>query len=205
MNRLKTFLTALTCLAAVSAAYALPENFEARLKEANSTIRDNAPAKVWSDAYPIGNGRFGAMVFGGVREERLQLNDITVWSGGKDDPWKKDAWQHLPEIREAIDQKDWRKADNLVNRYMTEKGGYFPSYQTLGDLKIKFDIPEDAKIENYSRKLDLKTAVETVTFKADGVTYTREYNTPSLMILTSSVDKSTIVLDNDPPALPLII
>ena len=175
MNRLKTFLTALACLAAMSAAYALPENFEARLKEANSTIRDNAPAKIWSEAYPIGNGRFGAMVFGGVREEHLQLNDITVWSGGKDDPWKKDAWQHLPEIREAIDQKDWRKADNLVNRYMTEKGGYFPSYQTLGDLRIKFDIPEDAKIENYSRKLDLKTAVETVTFKADGVTYTREY------------------------------
>ena len=61
MNRLKTFLTALACTAAMSAAYALPENFEARLKEANSTIRDNAPAKVWSDAYPIGNGRFGAI------------------------------------------------------------------------------------------------------------------------------------------------
>ena len=124
-------------------AYALPDNFEARLKEANSTIRDNAPAKIWSDAYPIGNGRLGAMVFGGVREERLQLNDVTVWSGGRDDPWKKDAWQHLPEIREAISKSDWRRANDLTNRYMTEKGGYFPSYQTLGDLKIKFDIPED--------------------------------------------------------------
>jgi len=156
-------------------AYALPDNFEARLKEANSTIRDNAPAKIWSDAYPIGNGRLGAMVFGGVREERLQLNDVTVWSGGRDDPWKKDAWQHLPEIREAISKSDWRRANDLTNRYMTEKGGYFPSYQTLGDLKIKFDIPEDAKIENYSRKLDLKTAVETVKFTADGVTYSRGY------------------------------
>ncbi len=175
MIRLKTFLIPFVCLAAAHAAYALPPNFEARLKEANSTIRDNAPAKIWSEAYPIGNGRFGAMVFGGVREERLQLNDITVWSGGKDDPWKKDAWQHLPEIREAIGQKDWRKADNLVNRYMTERGGYFPSYQTLGDLKIKFDIPEDAKIEDYSRKLDLSEAIETVSFKADGVMYTREY------------------------------
>ena len=126
MNRLKTFLIPLVCLAAAHIAYALPKNFEARLKEANTTIRDNAPAKIWSEAYPIGNGRFGAMIFGGVREEHLQLNDITVWSGGKDDPWKKDAWQHLPEIREAIGQKDWRKAEGLVNRYMTEKGGYFP-------------------------------------------------------------------------------
>ena len=175
MNRLKAFLTALAAIVKLNAAYALPDNFDARLKEANTTIRDNAPAKIWSEAYPIGNGRFGAMVFGGVREEHLQLNDITVWSGGKDDPWKKDAWQHLPEIREAIGQKDWRKADNLVNRYMTEKGGYFPSYQTLGDLKIKFDIPESAKIEDYSRKLDLTTAVETVKFTADGVAYTREY------------------------------
>ena len=80
MTRLKTFMISIVCLAAAQAAYALPENFEERLKEANSTIRDNAPAKVWSDAYPIGNGRFGAMVFGGVREEHLQLNDITVWS-----------------------------------------------------------------------------------------------------------------------------
>jgi alpha-L-fucosidase 2 len=175
MNRLKTFMISLACISAAQAAYALPENFEARLREANSTIRDNAPAKVWSDAYPIGNGRFGAMVFGGVREEWLQLNDVTVWSGGKDDPWKKDSWRHLPEIREAVDKKDWRKANDLTNRYMTEKGGYFPSYQTLGDLRIRFDIPEDAKIENYSRKLDLKTAVETVAFQANGVTYTREY------------------------------
>ena len=175
MNSLKTLMISFACISAAYSAYALPENFEARLKEANSTIRDNAPAKIWSDAYPIGNGRFGAMIFGGVREERLQLNDVTVWSGGKDDPWKKDAWQHLPEIREAVDKKDWRKANDLTGRYMTEKGGYFPSYQTLGDLKIKFDIPEDAKIENYSRKLNLKTAVETVKFTADGVMYTREY------------------------------
>lgn len=158
-----------------AAAYALPENYEARLREANNSIRDNAPAKIWSDAYPIGNGRLGAMVFGGVREERLQLNDVTVWSGGKDAPWKKDAWQHLPEIREAVDQKQWRRANDLVNRYMTEKGGYFPSYQTLGDLRIKFDLPDDAKIEDYSRKLDLETAVETVKFTANGVQYTREY------------------------------
>ena len=175
MNSLKTLMISFACISAAHAAYALPENFEARLREANTTIRDNAPAKVWSDAYPIGNGRLGAMVFGSVREERLQLNDVTVWSGGKDDPWKKDSWQHLPEIREAVGKSEWRRADGLVNRYMTEKGGYFPSYQTLGDLRIKFDIPEDAKIEDYSRKLNLKTAVETVKFTADGVAYTREY------------------------------
>ena len=168
-----TFAAVLALSSAV--AYALPENYEARLHEANNSIRDDAPAKIWSDAYPIGNGRLGAMIFGGVREERLQLNDVTVWSGGKDDPWKKDAWQHLPEIREAVDQKQWRRANDLVNRYMTEKGGYFPSYQTLGDLRIKFDLPDGAKIEDYSRKLDLETAVETVKFTADGVAYTREY------------------------------
>ena len=64
MNRLKTLMISFACISAAYSAYALPENFEARLKEANTTIRDDAPAKIWSDAYPIGNGRFGAMVFG---------------------------------------------------------------------------------------------------------------------------------------------
>ena len=109
-GKLVTFsLAALLALSSVAEDLQPPER-EAQLHELNSTIRDSAPANVWSDAYPIGNGRFGAMVFGGVREERLQLNDVTVWSGGKDDPWKKDAWQHLPEIREAIERKEWRRA-----------------------------------------------------------------------------------------------
>ncbi len=158
----------LACAGLMFAAFAFAD-------ASDLVIRDNAPTSIWSEAYPIGNGRMGAMIFGGTKNERLQLNEITVWSGGKDDPWKKDAWTHLPEIREAIGKSEWHKADDLVNRYLTERGGYFPSYQTLGDLNFDFILPDNAQITDYKRELDLETALASVIFKAGEVEFKREF------------------------------
>ncbi len=138
------------------------------------TLWYGQPAQTWEQALPVGNGRLGAMIFGGVDQERLQLNDITVWSGGPepraDSP---DAYTHLPEIRAAIRARDHRKADQLSQQWMTCQTGYDPSYQTLGDLQFDFTLPEGA-VTDYARWLDIGKAVSGVEFTLNGDTYRRE-------------------------------
>ena len=133
-----------------------------------------APAKVWEEALPVGNGRLGAMVFGGVDHERLQLNDITVWSGGPElTADRPDAYTHLPELRAAIRAGDHQKADQLAQQYMTCQAGYEASYQTLGDLTFDFALPAGA-VTDYSRSLDIGRAVSAVEYTLNGARYKRE-------------------------------
>jgi alpha-L-fucosidase 2 len=119
------------------------------------TLWYRAPAAAWHEALPIGNGRLGAMVFGGVSEERLQLNEDTLWSGHPKDcnnPAAKDA---LPEVRRAVlEREDYHEADALCRKM---QGPFNQSYQPLGDLKLVFDAEADAA--NYRRSLDLDTAI----------------------------------------------
>ena len=97
-------------------------------------------ANAWVEALPIGNGSLGAMVFGGVGRERLQLNDDTLWSGSPrdwDNPKAKDV---LPEIRKAIFAGQYVEADALAKKMM---GPYTESYQSLGDLSVAASIWRD--------------------------------------------------------------
>jgi len=105
----------------------------------NEVLWYSAPAKIWTDALAIGNGRFGAMVFADPVNDRYQINDITVWSGGpQPNADRKGAYLHLPEIREALNRGDYATAQKLVSQYMTTNGTgdseYWPSYETLGDI-----------------------------------------------------------------------
>ena len=137
------------------------------------TLWYDSPSKVWTDELAIGNGRLGAMVYGEPRHERLQLNDITVWSGGPEpDQNRPDAYKALPEIRKALADQDWAMATRLVGQNMLA-GAYNPSYQTLGDLNLDFALPEGA-VTDYWRWLDIGRAVAGVEFKAKGATYRRE-------------------------------
>ncbi len=137
-----------------------------------------SPAKVWTDALAIGNGRLGAMLFGSPESDTLQLNDITIWSGGPmPNADRPDAYKALPSIREALAKGDYAAATSLVRANLTSTGTgdseYWPSYETLGDLKFEHRLgPGD--ITNYLRSLDLQTAVAAVEFTADGVRYQRE-------------------------------
>lgn len=93
------------------------------------------PAKEWVEALPLGNGQIGAMVFGGIENELIQLNEVTLWSGG---PQKKnvnpDAYKYLKPIREALAKEDYREATNLCKKMQ----GYFTqSFLPLGDIRIK--------------------------------------------------------------------
>ena len=119
----------------------------------------DAPAKNWDEALPLGNGRLGMMVFGGIKEERLQLNEETFWSGweydGYDDPRTK---EYLPEMRRLVFAGDYSGAQQLCNRYLICRGdgnndakGAFGSYQTAGDLYLSF--PGRASKKGYVREL----------------------------------------------------
>jgi len=138
------------------------------------TLWYRSPSKVWTDALAIGNGRLGAMIFGRLQHERLQLNDITVWSGGpQPEQNRQDAYKALPAIRQALANGDYAGATKLVDRNMTTPAPYPASYQTLGDLNFDFDLPEGA-ITDYSRWLDLGKAISGVEFKIGADTFRRE-------------------------------
>ena len=132
----------------------------------------NKPATTWTEALPVGNGRLGAMVFGGVEEELIQLNEETFWGGG---PVKENvnpgAYENLQLARKALfEEEDYAKA----NAYAKKMQGYYSeSYLPLGDLKIKQDLG-GVQPTFYRRSLDIKKALAITTFKVKGITYTRE-------------------------------
>ena len=142
------------------------------------TLSYQQPAKRWVEALPIGNGRLGAMVFGGIQEERLQLNEISLWSGGpQPNADRPDAWKHLPEIRQLLRDRKYREAESLTNRYMTNQGGGFDgayrgAYQTLGDLKLRFEL-DPKSVSHYRRALNLANGLAPVYFGVGDATLVR--------------------------------
>ena len=126
-------------------------------------------ANAWVEALPIGNGSLGAMVFGGVGRERLQLNDDTLWSGSPrdwDNPKAKDV---LPDIRKAVFAGQYVEADALAKKMM---GPYTESYQPLGDLSLTFEHGDVGRA--YRRELDLRTGIARVSYRVGDTTFTRE-------------------------------
>jgi alpha-L-fucosidase 2 len=130
------------------------------------------PARNWNEALPVGNGRLGAMVFGRVEEELIQLNEETLWSGGPVNTNPNPLAQKvLPQIREALFRDDFESADKLTQQM---QGLFTESYQPLGDIIIKHQFTSPSQPENYYRDLDISEATSTTRFTKDGVTYTRE-------------------------------
>ena len=134
-----------------------------------------APAATWNDALPIGNGRLGAMVFGGIVEERLQLNEDTVWAGEKRDRVNPGAAEALPEVRRLIAAGHPADAETLADKTMIATTRRLPPYQTLGDLRIRMaDAEAGDPVTEYRRELDLTSAISRVEYRSDAVRYTRE-------------------------------
>lgn len=136
------------------------------------TLRYAQPAEKWEEALPVGNGRLGAMVFGGVATERLQLNEGTLWAGGPYDPVNPEARAALPEARRLIDEGRYKEADALLSAKVMAKPLKQMPYQTVGDLLLTF--ADTATVGDYRRELDLDSATTSVAFTRDGVRYTRE-------------------------------
>ena len=131
------------------------------------------PATEWTQALPIGNGRLGAMVFGGISQERLQLNESTLWAGQPYDPVNPQALTMLPKVRELIFAGKIAEAEALANQTLMARPLTQMPYQTLGDLILDFPGLGDASA--YRRDLDLDKAMATTRFEAnDGVTHVRQ-------------------------------
>ncbi len=142
------------------------------------------PAIEWTEALAVGNGRLGAMVFGGVDRERIQLNEDTLWAGGPYDPSRPEALKALPEARRLIFEGKYREANDLVGKQMMSKPlGQMP-YQLVGDLLLAF--PSVERVANYRRDLNLDEAIASVTYTVDGVTFKRE-------VFSSPVDQVIVV------------
>ncbi len=130
------------------------------------------PAPDWNEALPIGNGRLGAMVFGGVSEERLQLNENTLYS---DEPGRRDlpldVTRDFDRVVDLLRRGEYAEADAIISH--TWCGRAQACYQPLGDLRLYFE--GHASPAGYQRDLDLRTAICTVRYSHAGVTFTREY------------------------------
>src|SRR6476620_6985109 len=139
---------------------------------AQNVLWYRAPAANWNEALPIGNGRLGAMVFGGVVDERVQLNEDTVWAGQKLDRVTPRAAASLPEIRRLLFAGKPAEAEALADKTIISVPRRMPPYQELGDLTIHFQTTGDTS--QYRRELDLDNAVARVQFLAGGTRFTRE-------------------------------
>lgn len=132
----------------------------------------NSPAgKVWEAALPIGNGRLAAMVFGNPVNESINLNESSVWSGGPNRNDNPNALKALPEIRKLIFEGKYKEASNLAAQNIESKRNQGMKFQPAGDLNLSF--PGHDSFQNYYRELDLEKAVATVSYKVNGITFTR--------------------------------
>lgn len=133
---------------------------------------DKSAGSEWLRALPIGNGRLGAMVFGNVDTERLQLNEDTIWAGGPYDQSNTKGAAALGQIRQLVFQNQWSQAQSLVDQNMLGNPSAQLAYQPVGDLRLTFGSA--AGVSEYNRFLDLITATTTVTYLQNGVRYRRE-------------------------------
>lgn len=130
------------------------------------------PAARWEEALPIGNGRLGAMVFGGAAQERLQLNEATLWGGAPYDPVNPAARAALPELRRMIFEGRFAEAEAFADANVMAKPLRQMSYQALGNLML--DFAGIGETQDYRRSLDLDSALAETRFVANGVTHRRE-------------------------------
>lgn len=140
------------------------------------------PAKEWVESLPLGNGRLGAMVLGDVYNERIALNEDTLWTGIPEDKNNYESKNYLEEVRSLILNEKYYDAQELMNNKLL--AGYTESYAPLGDLVLTF--PNEGKYEKYRRELDLNTALATTTYEINGVNYKRE-------AFISAIDNAIIV------------
>ena len=142
------------------------------------------PATNWNEALPLGNGRLGAMIFGGVEREHLQLNEDTLWAGGPYDPVNTNALAALPEVRRLVFAGEYDVAAKLIGDKMMAVPLRQLPYQTLGDLFLDFST--NGSVTDYRRELNLDTAVATVSYVVNGVHFKRE-------MFSSPVDQVIVV------------
>ncbi len=142
--------------------------------DANLVLWYKTPAKNWNEALPVGNGKLGAMIFGGINEEHIQLNEETVWSRNGLIEDRIDGEKYISKIRKMLFDGKITEAEKLtIDKILSPR---LPTgtntYQSLGDIKIEFE--NYGRVQNFIRKLDIKSAIARVSYTAGKVNFTRE-------------------------------
>lgn len=184
---MKTLFRSLWFVASIGCSCPLHAQSPLPTADCNHRLYYTAPASIWEETLPLGNGRLGMMPNGGVRHEHIVLNDISLWSGSEADYSNPEAAKSLPAIRRLLFEGKNREAQELMYSSFVPKkeeaDRRYGTYQVLGNLDIEFDYPEkavstaesDCQPEHYRRSLDLREAVAYTDFKLEGVDYRREY------------------------------
>jgi alpha-L-fucosidase 2 len=162
MKRLLLLLTLFS-----STYFATGQSFPSDLK-----LWYTQPASSWNEALPVGNGRLGAMIFGGINHERIQINEETIWSGRKENFVNPRALKSLPVVRKLLFDGKYAEAQKLAQSDLMGNKTRPSSYQTLGDLHLQFN--HASAISEYRRDLDIETAIASVQYKVDKTLFRRE-------------------------------
>lgn len=154
------------------------------------------PAANWNQALPVGNGRLGAMVFGGVTREVLQLNEDTVWAGGPHNNVTPSLQPYLREVADLVLAGRHAEAQALADQHLHSSSHGMP-YQTVGNLQI--DLGHGERTEAYRRQLDIGRALSEVQYRIEGVTYRREtfaaLSAPVLVTRLSASEAGSLDMD----------
>ena len=169
--RKSTYLQFLITLIFLFTAAIATEGAETSVNLNSMRLWYDSPAAQWTEALPVGNGRLGAMIFGDVRKEHIQFNEDSLWTGIPHDYSHVGAYEYLPEIRELLFQGKQREAHNLAGRTFMSVPLRQERYQPFGDIWIEFE--EQEEFNGYQRELNLDTALASVSYKKEGVTFTR--------------------------------
>ncbi|MDF2432990.1 MAG: alpha-L-fucosidase 2 [Mucilaginibacter sp.] len=150
----------------------IPAKIEQHNYDPSTLIWLNKPAAKWDDAIPVGNGRLGAMVFGGAMQENIQLNEDTYWTGGPYSSVVKGGYKYLPEVRNLVFKGRFLEAQSLFGRKLMGYPVEQQKYQSLANLVLFFKSIK--QIAGYKRWLDLETGITGVEYTSNGISYRRE-------------------------------
>ncbi len=157
------------------------------------------PAKVWMESLPIGNGRLGAMTYGGIEEEKLALNESTMWSGQYNENQNKPfGREKMNQLRKLFFEGKLSEGNRIAGDNLHGNQTSFGTHLPIGDLKMQFIYPE-GKVIDYRRSLSLDEAVSSVSFNSGGVNYKREYfatNPDNVLVLRLTADKQKSITMN---------
>jgi alpha-L-fucosidase 2 len=134
----------------------------------------DAPAIQWVEALPVGNGRMGAMVYGGTARERIQFNEATIWTGGPHDYARPGAHRYLSQLRSLLYAGRQADAEALAQIQFMSAPIRQRAYQAFGDLRIVLPAVDSSSVDGYRRELDLDSAVATTRYRSRGITYVRQ-------------------------------
>ncbi len=198
---MKNYILTIICFITVSC-----QDIDSIGKQADLFFFDR-PAAIWEEAFPLGNGRIGMMPDGGIEKEIIVLNEISMWSGGKQDTGNPQAYRSLAAIRSLLFEGKNDEAQELMYNTFVCKGegsalgngadAPYGSYQLFANLTIDYDYPSaSAPVTAYKRELNLSEAVSTVSFKKGGVLYKREVLTSfsgDVGVIRLSADKDHVL------------